>query len=329
MQQQTIIRTQKDKDNPYSMIHRGYAQDSRLSWATRGMMTYLLTKPDGWTIQVQDLVNQGPSGRDAVYAMLREAREYGYMERKRERNEKGQLVWGPYILRERPLPENPYMDKPYTAEPDMGEPDTAKPDVLKNSDSFLNNSELLESSESVAQAQPPTRPQPEASVPDTDTTRHDPQQPPLFDPASDSRSSAAAPKTRAAKKERDPLLDHPAVQAYKDVLKTNANDVQRALIAEHVSDLTKWRASLEAWAGHGWNPKNVAGLIEYHQNGNKSQHDRTSTPRAPQRTRNGSRPPIDPSNDGLGPMDKEKWQADMERRTAERAARRAARQGQA
>jgi len=56
--------------------------DARLSWKSVGILTYLLTRPDGWLIYRGDLVNRHADGRDSVKAGLKELREAGYLEMK-------------------------------------------------------------------------------------------------------------------------------------------------------------------------------------------------------------------------------------------------------
>jgi hypothetical protein len=43
------------------------------------MLAYLLSKPDHWRVIVKALVNESPAGRDAVYTILKELEQYGYI----------------------------------------------------------------------------------------------------------------------------------------------------------------------------------------------------------------------------------------------------------
>lgn len=56
--------------------------DTRLSWKAKGLHAYLMTKPDSWVVIVAHLVRQGPDGKAAVMAALRELEDAGYVERK-------------------------------------------------------------------------------------------------------------------------------------------------------------------------------------------------------------------------------------------------------
>lgn len=66
-------------------------------------------------------------------------------------------------------------------------------------------------------------------------------------------------------KASDPLLTHPAVVAYRDVMHLTPNQVQRQLIADRVGangHLDDWRAVLTDWKAHSWKPGNIPGQLE-------------------------------------------------------------------
>jgi hypothetical protein len=63
-------------------------------------------------------------------------------------------------------------------------------------------------------------------------------------------------------KPRDPLLDNPAVMAYREVCRLTPNDVQRRDISEKVTDLDLWKTVCTEWMRHGWKPGNIPGMID-------------------------------------------------------------------
>ncbi|MBN1423811.1 hypothetical protein JXA88_04575 [Candidatus Fermentibacteria bacterium] len=75
----TIIRCEKSRDHPYVMIDRRVAEDPTLSWKAKGLMSYLLSRPDDWQIRVADLVKRSPDGETAVRSGLRELEQRGYL----------------------------------------------------------------------------------------------------------------------------------------------------------------------------------------------------------------------------------------------------------
>ena len=57
-------------------------------------------------------------------------------------------------------------------------------------------------------------------------------------------------------------LEKEAVRAYRATLGLRPNQAQRAAIGEEVKDLELWQSTLEHWQMHGWNPKNILGILE-------------------------------------------------------------------
>ena len=49
--------------HPYVVIDRRPLEDERLSWAARGLLGYLLAKPDDWQLRVSDLCRRTLQGR--------------------------------------------------------------------------------------------------------------------------------------------------------------------------------------------------------------------------------------------------------------------------
>lgn len=76
-----IERAPHDRD--YTVIANDALRDERLSWKARGLLAYLLTKPDDWTVMQAELEAAGPDGRSAVRAGLAELERHGYLERER------------------------------------------------------------------------------------------------------------------------------------------------------------------------------------------------------------------------------------------------------
>jgi hypothetical protein len=124
-----IIRIEKREK--FTVISRNLLEDKRLMWSTRGILAYLLSKPDNWILQISDLKKNGDLGRDAIYCRVNQAIEYGYISRINLRNEKGRMYGVEYIVREKPLKPLPENQQTVLPLPDM--PDTANPDNNKYS----------------------------------------------------------------------------------------------------------------------------------------------------------------------------------------------------
>lgn len=111
-----IVRA-KRKTN-FTIISNVGMNDERLSLKAKGMLAYLLTKPDNWQVSDRHLATIGPDGRSAVQAALKELETFGYLVRKQCRNEQGQWAYVSYIYdepwSEKPWTENPATEKPAT-----------------------------------------------------------------------------------------------------------------------------------------------------------------------------------------------------------------------
>lgn len=108
-----IIRVSKI-ENPFVQIDKGVVNDERLSWKARGMLAYLLSKPDDWTVRITDLVRRAPDGEAAVRSGMQELIDAGYITVKQEHKKDG--TWAPteYTVYEHP---QPLGDFPLAAEP--------------------------------------------------------------------------------------------------------------------------------------------------------------------------------------------------------------------
>ena len=124
----SIIRARRPDGNFY-VLDKRISEDRTLSWGARGMLIFLLGKPDNWRVSIQNLVNETglskkKSGRDSVYAFLAELRESGYITLVQNRSESGAFGESDYLVHEHHVP---YTDLPDTAKPDAVIPDTGKP----------------------------------------------------------------------------------------------------------------------------------------------------------------------------------------------------------
>jgi len=76
-----LVRTQSPK--------RKWPADDTLSWEARGLLAYLLMKPDDWEIQLDDLVQAGPGTKDELRRIMTELEERGYARCKKTRQYDG------------------------------------------------------------------------------------------------------------------------------------------------------------------------------------------------------------------------------------------------
>ena len=103
-----------------------------------GMLGYLLTKPDDWSVIVSELVNvtketAKPTGKEGVYNILKELRDKGFIVV--QKNSDGSTN---YTVYDEPLPN---QGKPNQAEPNQGKPNQAEPNQGKPNQAEPNQAE--------------------------------------------------------------------------------------------------------------------------------------------------------------------------------------------
>ena len=99
-----IMRSPHDRTNPYVVINKNLLTDESLSPQCRFLLTFLLSKPADWNIQVDQLVTKWLS-KKAIYKIFHEAIEAGYLKREdiKKRGLKNGCI---YYLAETPIYKN-------------------------------------------------------------------------------------------------------------------------------------------------------------------------------------------------------------------------------
>lgn len=86
----SILR--KHQRSNFSVIQNDILEDQRLTYRARGIAAFILAKPDGWDISIASLAApEDVEGQDAIGTAMGELATLGYLMRRRERNEWGQL----------------------------------------------------------------------------------------------------------------------------------------------------------------------------------------------------------------------------------------------
>lgn len=85
----TIQRSERGKRMFLVIDNRACVEDQRLSWKARGLLIYLLSKPDHWEVRESQLVAAAPDGLGAVRSGLAELEAVGYLVRRWLRSEEG------------------------------------------------------------------------------------------------------------------------------------------------------------------------------------------------------------------------------------------------
>ena len=83
----TIIRT--PRPDRYAIVPMPALEDRRLSWKARGLLAYLLSRPDNWQTNSSSLAKIAPDGRDAIRTGLAELVDAGYLVRSKAQDTAG------------------------------------------------------------------------------------------------------------------------------------------------------------------------------------------------------------------------------------------------
>lgn len=103
------IRRGPRPESRFYTLDKAISEDERLSWAARGMLIFLLGKPDHWEVSVKHLIGQTSSavgkssGRDGVRVILKELEQAGYLVADVARNEGGIFAGMAYTVYEQPV----------------------------------------------------------------------------------------------------------------------------------------------------------------------------------------------------------------------------------
>lgn len=91
-----------EKPRGWTSIPNATLEDARLSWRARGILAYLLSRPEGWDTDSERLAAIAKEGRDAVRSALRELETHRYLFRVKAQGMGG--LWSTeYVLYDTPL----------------------------------------------------------------------------------------------------------------------------------------------------------------------------------------------------------------------------------
>jgi len=121
-----IIRAARPQSNFY-VLDKQISEDRRLSWSARGLLIFLLGKPDHWQVSVEALLNCGPdkkgNRKEAIYGYINELISAGYVTR--QKHASGAMD---YVVSE--FPSDTVTEKPDWANPDQANPNLGYPTLV-------------------------------------------------------------------------------------------------------------------------------------------------------------------------------------------------------
>ena len=139
-----VIRVNKTKD--YTVMANYHFRDKNLSLKAKGLLSMMLSLPDGWGYSVEGLVKLSSDGRESIMAALKELEKFKYLKRSQSRDRSGKLGEAIYDIY-----EQPWSGFPTTAKPTSGKPSSENPTLLNTK--VLNTKVLNTNNKKVSKAQ--------------------------------------------------------------------------------------------------------------------------------------------------------------------------------
>ena len=89
-----------NKDNKFTKIDNRYLQNTKLSWAAKGLFTYILSLPDEWQLQIEHLKKQSSNGKTATQSAFKELIRHRYIVRGEKQRVSGRFYSYKYYINE-------------------------------------------------------------------------------------------------------------------------------------------------------------------------------------------------------------------------------------
>ena len=121
-----VFRIEKTRD--YTVMSNHHLRNTELSLKAKGLLSLMLSLPDGWDYTTKGLARICKDGVDSICAGVQELEKHGYVIRERIRLPNGQLGAIEYTILEQPRPPEPKPEKPERENPVLGSPVLGKPE---------------------------------------------------------------------------------------------------------------------------------------------------------------------------------------------------------
>lgn len=133
-----------NKTTKYTIISNHAADDKNLSLKAKGLIYYLLTKPDKWQITNSGIASQLKEGKDAIASALNELEENGYLKRETSRSVDGKFKYDATLSENPQYAKHTVADNPTRVNPPQV--NTDKVNTKNDTNVSLSNDPLLDNS---------------------------------------------------------------------------------------------------------------------------------------------------------------------------------------
>ena len=123
-----VFRVEKNGD--YTVMSNVHLRDSSLSLKAKGLLSQMLSLPDGWDYTLSGLASINKEGVDAIRAAVQELEHAGYIQRRRTQNPDGTFAGNEYVIHETPVFSDPSLENPTMEKPTLDNPSLENPTEL-------------------------------------------------------------------------------------------------------------------------------------------------------------------------------------------------------
>ena len=192
-----VFRVERNKG--YTVMSNHHLRNKELTLKAKGLLSQMLSLPEDWDYTLAGLSRINREKIDAIREAVRELERAGYIQRSRERDEKGRLRGADYIIYEKP----PNLDLPTLENPTLDNPTLEKP--MQEKPTLENPTQL---NKDISKTNLPKKEKSNTDLSNTDSI-------PILSPAPSPLEDAAEPPERKRTERND------AYKIYEEIIKDN------------------------------------------------------------------------------------------------------------
>lgn len=140
----SVVRVHKNAN--FTIMSNHHFKEKKMSLKAKGLLSLMLSLPEDWNYSISGLVTLSKDGKDSVMSALGELETFGYLERTRMINSKGQFSGIEYNIYEEPQTKNPVEDNPILDNPILDIANAENPPQLNTNKLNTNNNKIIKES---------------------------------------------------------------------------------------------------------------------------------------------------------------------------------------
>lgn len=131
----SVVRVHKNAN--FTVMSNYHFKEKKMSLKAKGLLSLMLSLPDDWDYSIAGLATLSKDGKDSLMSALGELEKFGYLERTRLQNSKGQFAGVEYNIFEQP------QEKPVSAKSNEGNTNEENSNSEKPAQSNTNSINYL------------------------------------------------------------------------------------------------------------------------------------------------------------------------------------------